>query len=266
MGRIVALLYGVAAYAVFLVTILYGIGFVSGVIVPKTIDMGPEVPVSEAVGVNLLLLSLFAVQHSGMARQSFKQWFTRIVPRQVERSTYVLVASCLLLLLFYMWRPMPAVVWQAAGPAYTGLMAGSFAGWSVVFLSTFLINHCELFGLSQVIRNLTKSPEAEPRFRTPFLYKFVRHPLYLGFILAFWCAPVMTVGHLFFAAVTTAYIFVGIVLEERDLTRLFGDEYRHYRQRVAMLIPFPRKSSASESTAWESGLAADRPARNREVA
>jgi protein-S-isoprenylcysteine O-methyltransferase Ste14 len=266
MGRRSALLYGVAAYAVFLVTILYAIGFVSGVIVPKTIDTGPTVPVSEALGVNLLLLSLFAIQHSGMARQSFKQWLSRIVPRPVERSTYVLVASCLLLLLFYAWRPMPAVVWQVAGPAHTALMAGSFVGWGIVFLSTFLINHFELFGLNQVIRNLTKSHEAEPRFRTPFLYKFVRHPLYLGFIVAFWCAPVMTVGHLFFAVVTTVYIFVGIMLEERDLVRLFGDEYRHYRQRVAMLIPFPRKSRDSESASGEFGLVPDRPTRNRETA
>jgi protein-S-isoprenylcysteine O-methyltransferase Ste14 len=243
MSRLITFLYGLASYIVFFFTFLYAIGFVSGLIVPKAIDDGPVVPTTEALIVNLLLMSLFAIQHSVMARRQFKAWWTQYVPKSVERSTYVLFASLALVLLFWQWRPMPAVVWQVADPqialAITGL---SLVGWLIVLTSTFLINHFELFGLHQVANNLTGRSMPTPIFRTPLYYKFVRHPIYLGFIIAFWAAPTMTVGHLLFAAVTTAYIFVGILLEERDLVDLFGDEYRRYRDRVSMLVPW-RKSA-----------------------
>ena len=242
-GRIVAFLYGLASYVIFFVTFLYAIGFVCGLVVPKTIDTGMVVPITEALIVNVLLMSLFAIQHSVMARRQFKQWWTQFVPKSVERSTYVLFASLALVLLFWQWRPMPAVVWHIDNPqiamAVTGL---SFVGWLIVLTSTFLINHFELFGLHQVANNLAGRSMPTMRFRTPFYYQFVRHPIYLGFIIAFWAAPTMTVGHMLFAAVTTAYILVGILLEERDLVDLFGDEYRRYRDRVSMLVPW-RKSA-----------------------
>jgi protein-S-isoprenylcysteine O-methyltransferase Ste14 len=241
-GRLVAFLYGAASYVVFFLTFLYAIGFVSGLLVPKAINTGTVVPLTEALVANLLLMSIFAVQHSVMARKQFKQWWMQYVPKSVERSTYVLLASLALVLLFWQWRPLPTVVWQIGDPLVAkAVLALAFAGWLVVLTSTFLINHFELFGLHQVANNLAGRPMPAPRFRTPVLYKLVRHPIYLGFIIAFWAAPTMTVGHLLFAAVTTAYIFVGIALEERDLVDLFGDEYRRYKQRVSMLVPW-RKS------------------------
>jgi protein-S-isoprenylcysteine O-methyltransferase Ste14 len=244
MGRFAGFLFGLVAYLVFFGTILYAIGFVAGLVVPKAIDDGAIVPAVEALIVNLLLLTLFAVQHSVMARKPFKRWWTQFVPHAVERSVYVLLASLALILLFWQWRPMPAIVWQVADPAAAAaLMVLSLVGWLLVFTSTFLINHFELFGLHQVIINLAGRQMPEPRFKTPVLYKLVRHPIYLGFIVAFWAAPVMTVGHLLFAAVTTAYIFVGIFLEERDLVGQFGEQYQRYRAQVGMLIPFRRKAS-----------------------
>jgi protein-S-isoprenylcysteine O-methyltransferase Ste14 len=250
MQRISALLYGTIAYVLFFATILYAIGFVTGLPVPKTIDEGPVVPPAEAVIVNLLLTSLFAVQHSVMARPAFKAWWTQFVPKSVERSTYVLFASLALDLLFWQWRPMPDAIWQVANSQTAIAIQGlSLAGWAIVFASTFLINHFELFGLQQVANNLVGRDTPPPVFKTPVLYKIVRHPIYLGFIIAFWAAPIMTVGHMLFAVVTTAYIFVGIALEERDLIALFGDEYRRYRSRVSMIIPFIRGSSATTSKA-----------------
>jgi methanethiol S-methyltransferase len=242
-GRFLAFVYGFTSYAIFFVTFLYAIGFVSGLMVPKTIDSGAVGPMSEAIIVDLVLMSVFAIQHSVMARRQFKQWWTRLVPKPVERSTYVLFSSLALVLLFWQWRPIPAVVWEITNPVIAMAILGlSLIGWLTVLTSTFLINHFELFGLHQVASNLTGHPMPEPRFRTPLYYKFVRHPIYLGFIIAFWAAAVMTTGHLLFAAVTTAYIFVGIFLEERDLVDLFGDDYRRYKDRVSMLLPW-RKST-----------------------
>ena len=242
-GRFLAFVYGFASYAIFFVTFLYAIGFVAGLAVPKTIDTGTIVPMPEAIIVNLLLMSVFAIQHSVMARKQFKQWWTRLVPKSVERSTYVLFSSLALVLLFWQWRPIPAVVWEITDPRIAMAILGlSLVGWLIVLTSTFLINHFELFGLHQVTSNLTGHPMPEPRFRTPLYYKFVRHPIYLGFIIAFWAAATMTTGHLLFAAVTTAYIFVGILLEERDLVDLFGEDYRRYRDRVSMVLPWPKST------------------------
>jgi len=238
MGRVIALLYGLIAYLAFVITVLYAIGFVGGLYVPKTIDDGAAVPVMQALVINVALMSLFAIQHSVMARPQFKQWWTRLVPKSIERATYVLFASLVLLALFWQWRPIPIVAWQIAQPQIAAAVTAlSFAGWLIVFGSTFLINHFELFGLHQVTNNLTRRPMPAPRFRTPLLYGFVRHPLYLGFIIAFWAAPTMTFGHLLFAAVTTAYILFAIQLEERDLIDIFGDDYRRYKTRVSMLVP-----------------------------
>lgn len=241
--RTVAFLYGLIAYAVFFVTFLYAIGFVEGLIVPTTIDTGIIAPTMTAVIINLALMSVFALQHSIMARKQFKRWWTQFVPPSVERTTYVLLASLALALLLWQWRPMPAVMWHVANPGIAMLLTAlSFLGWLIVLTSTFLINHFELFGLHQVANNLSGRPMPAPRFREPLYYRFVRHPIYLGFIIAFWAAPTMTAGHLLFAVVTTAYILVGIQLEERDLIDLFGDQYRAYKDRVAMLVPW-RKSA-----------------------
>ncbi len=241
-SRSIAFLYGLVAYVTFFGTIVYAIGFVSGFIVPKTIDTGAASPTGIALVIDLAMMSLFAVQHSVMARKPFKQWWTQFIPRSIERSTYVLFASLTLLLLFWQWRPIPAVIWRIEEPEIAAVITGlSLLGWVMVFTSTFLINHFELFGLHQVTTNLVGREMPAPTFRTPLYYKFVRHPIYLGFIIAFWAAPTMTAGRLLFAAVTTAYILVGIMLEERDLVDLFGDEYRDYRRRVSMLVPW-RKS------------------------
>jgi methanethiol S-methyltransferase len=219
-------------------------------IVPKHIDSGAVGPISEALHVNVTLISAFATQHSVMAPRQFKEWWIRYVPKTVERSTYVLLSSLALIALFVQWQPIPGVVWQiedlSAALAVTVL---SFAGFGLVLSSTFLIKHFELFGMNQVAYHLVGRQMAPHRFRTPLFYKFVRHPLYLGFIVAFWAAPTMTVGHLLFAAVTTAYIFVGIALEERDLIDVFGDEYRRYKARVSMIMPWPKADNSAESLA-----------------
>ena len=238
MGRLIALLYGLLCYAFFFITFLYAIGFVENLVVPQTIDVGPEAPVAEALIVNLIVMSLFAIQHSVMARPQFKQWWMQFVPKPVERSTYVLFSSAALALLCWQWRPITSVIWHVENPTVATLLTVvSLLGFLLALTSTFLINHFELFGVHQVVNNFSARPMPSIRFRTPLLYKFVRHPLYLGFIIAFWVTPTMTAGHLLFATVTTAYVFVGILLEERDLVDVFGDEYRRYRQRVSMLVP-----------------------------
>ena len=243
MGRLLGFVYGTVVYLFFFATFLYAIGFVAGVGVPKTIDTGPPTPLTAALIIDVVLMSIFALQHSVMARPAFKRWWTKIIPRAIERSTFVLLASLALALLIWQWRPIPAVIWHVHGTtAADALFALGAVGWIIVLLSTFLINHFELFGLHQVANNLVGKSMPAPRFRTPMFYKLVRHPIYLGFIIAFWATPFMTGGHVLFAAVTTAYIFVGIALEERDLIVVFGDQYRNYRRHVSMIVPLPARS------------------------
>lgn len=245
MARLIALVYGVVAYVVFLASTLYAIGFVGNLVVPKTIDSGEPSPLSEALLVNTLLLGLFAIQHSVMARQGFKRWWTRFVPPSVERSTYVLFSSLALLVIFWQWRPIPELVWTVENTsAATALNVVFWFGWGMVLVSTFLISHFEFFGLSQVFARFFERQLPEPAFKTPFLYRSTRHPLYLSFLLAFWSTPVMSAGHLLFSLATTAYILAAIQLEERDLIQLFGDQYRRYRREVPMLFPWPRRKSA----------------------
>ena len=240
MAGVAALIYGVVAYGFTLVALLYLIGFVGNVIVPKSIDSGTAGPLLQSVIVDTMLIGLFAIQHSVMARQGFKRWWTRIVPPSVERSTYVLFASFALLILYWQWQPIPAPVWTVHNPTAASVLEGIFwLGWVVLVASTFLISHFELFGLAQVFGRLFGKPVADAKFRAPLLYRHVRHPIYLGVLLAVWATPAMTVGHLQFAMLITGYILIGIQLEERDLIRQFGDQYRRYRQRAAMLVPLP---------------------------
>jgi protein-S-isoprenylcysteine O-methyltransferase Ste14 len=221
----------------FFFTFLYAIGFIGNVIVPKSLDSGATDPWTTALAIDLGLLSLFAVQHSVMARRGFKRLLTRVVPAAAERSTYVLASSVALLLLFWQWRPLGGVIWTIENPAGRALLYGAFGfGWALVLYATFVINHFDLFGLRQSWRGFRGLPQAELQFVTPFLYRVVRHPLYLGWLLTFWSTPTMTVTHLLFAGVTTAYIFVAIQLEERDLMRAHP-EYVAYRERVPMIIP-----------------------------
>jgi protein-S-isoprenylcysteine O-methyltransferase Ste14 len=247
MGGIASVLYGTVVYMLFFVTFLYAIAFTGNLPVPKTIDSGPEGPLVPALVIDTLLLGLFAIQHSVMARPAFKRWWTRFVPHAVERTTYVLLASLALVALFVHWHPILAPVWTVTNPA--GILAIQvvfWLGYGLVLLSTFLLNHFELFGLRQVWARLRGRTLPEPVFRTPFIYKRTRHPLYLGFLLAFWAAPTMTAGHLLFAVATTGYILIGIWLEERDLIALFGDQYRRYREQVSMLIPLPGRKAKPE--------------------
>jgi protein-S-isoprenylcysteine O-methyltransferase Ste14 len=238
LSRVISLAYGIVCYLIFFGTFLYAIGFVGNLIVPKSIDSGSVVSLGETLAGDLLFLGLFAVQHSVMARPAFKRWWTRIVPAHLERSTYVLATSLLLALLFWQWRPMPGVVWDIQGIVLAAALWGLFAfGWVVVLLSTFLIDHFDLFGLRQVYHFFRGEPYIPPSFHTPLLYRVVRHPIMLGFLIAFWATPIMTWGHLLFAVMTTAYIFLGISLEEWDLRHTFGSTYDEYRQQVGMIVP-----------------------------
>lgn len=242
MNKSLALGYGAFCYLVFLVVFVYSIGFVGDLVVPRSVDRGVTAPAVEAVVVDVGLLALFAVQHSAMARPSFKRWWTRVIPAPIERSTYVLMASLVLALMFWQWRPIPRVVWdvtQEPGRALLWLLFG--LGWVTVLLSTFLINHFDLFGLRQVYLAWRERPYTALGFRTSMLYRAVRHPIMVGFIVAFWATPIMTTGHLLFAAATTAYILIAVRLEERDLAAELGQQYRDYRDRVPMLVPGLRR-------------------------
>lgn len=247
--RVLALIYGIWCYAVFFATFVYAIGFVGGVVAPKGIDSGEPAALAASLAINLSLLSVFAVQHSVMARPAFKRWWTRFVPQPIERSTYVLASSLALILLFWFWRPLPAVLWDIEAAPFRLATWGVFwLGWLMVLVSTFLINHFDLFGLRQVYLFATGRSYTSVGFRTPGLHKWVRHPIMLGFVIAFWAAPTMTAGHLLFAAVTTAYVLLAIQLEERDLASFHGEEYRAYQRQVRMLIPIRRlKSDGIES-------------------
>lgn len=243
-GRIFSFIYGILAYVIFLGSFLYAIGFVGDFFVPKTINTGTEASsLIEALLINAGLLSLFAVQHSVMARPGFKKWWTKIIPPHIERSTYVLISSLILILLYWQWRPLTDIIWSVEAGLWHSVLTGLFwLGWGLVLLSTFQINHFDLFGLRQVYLHL-KNKEITPiQFKEPLLYRYMRHPLMLGFIIAFWAAPYMTLGHLVFSIATTGYIFVGIWFEERDLIRYHGEKYKEYRKRVRMLIPIPKKN------------------------
>ena len=238
--RLIVFAYGALCYAVFLATFLYAVGFVGNVFVPTTLDGPAAGSLASALAVDLGLLLLFALQHSVMARPAFKRWWTKFVPEPAERSTYVLASSLALIALFALWRPLGGTVWAADG-ALAGALIGLCAfGWSLVLISTFLINHFDLFGLRQVWLELRGVPYTHIGFRTPGPYKLVRHPLYVGWLFAFWATPVMTAAHLVFALATTGYILIAIQLEERDLVAALGEDYRAYRRRVPMLIPFLR--------------------------
>lgn len=242
MGAIFSFLYGLAAYGACLAALLYLIGFSGDVLVPRSVDSGRVAPLAEALWIDALLLSLFAVQHSVMARSGFKRWWTRIVPQALERSTYVLAASLALALFFWQWRPIASpIVWRIGDAAVAQLLWAIFwLGWGLVLLSTFLINHFELFGLHQVFARLTGRRMPAPEFKTPLLYRYVRHPLYLGILLTLWSVPFMTAGHLLFSAGMSGYILIGIWFEERDLIAQFGERYRRYAADVGMLLPRPR--------------------------
>jgi protein-S-isoprenylcysteine O-methyltransferase Ste14 len=245
MKRVLILLYGAACYAVFLVTFLYAVAFLGNFLIDNSIDAAPRVGIGAAIATNIALLAVFALQHSIMARPAFKRWWTRAVPPPAERSTYVLFSSLALLLLFWLWQPIGAVIWSVQSTAGKALLYTGYAsGWILLLVATFLIDHFDLFGLRQSWLYFRGRPYADLAFRTPGLYKVVRHPIYVAWLLTFWCTPVMTAAHLLFALMTTAYILIAIQLEERDLIRAFP-EYESYRRTVPMLIPFKRRAKTA---------------------
>ena len=253
--RIASFAYGLISYAIFFCTFVYAAGFQSNLVVPKSIDNGPFTPLGQSIVINLILLTLFGLQHTIMARPGFKAWWTTIIPAQIERATYVLISSLLIILLFWQWRPMPAAIWYFPnGGAYWLLMGGLFAGFGLVLVSSFLIDHFDLFGLRQVYLHLRGVEYTPKKFSTPFLYKYIRHPLYVGWFLSFWCTPSMTQGHLLFAAVWTAYILIAIPFEERDLVKFLGEPYNRYRAGTPMFLPWRiKKSPAASEPSTEPG-------------
>lgn len=248
--RILVFVYGAVCYAMFLGVFLYAIGFLGNVIVPKSIDSEPQVPIGQALAINFVLLAVFGLQHSVMARPGFKRWWTQYVPKPAERSTYVLFTNVALILLFVFWQPMGGVVWNVENPVGQFILIALFvSGWLIVLVTTFLINHFDLFGLRQVWLYLIGREYTHLRFRTPGPYRYVRHPLYVGWLLAFWATPTMTAAHLTFAAGTTLYILVAIYYEERDLISHFGSKYVEYRKQVPALIPTGRKRARTSEDA-----------------
>jgi protein-S-isoprenylcysteine O-methyltransferase Ste14 len=247
MKKIASLLYGLVCYLAFFGTILYAIGFAGNLVVPKTIDGEPETPILNAILVNALLLLLFALQHSIMARPAFKRWWADFIPVHLERSTYVLLASLCLMLMMWQWQPIGGIIWSTGNETVkTILLITYLTGWAIVFVSTFLINHFDLFGLRQVWLHFRGKPYTPLPFRLPLFYRFVRHPLYLGFLIAFWSTPVMTAAHLLFAVLTTGYILTAIQLEEKDLVTHFGEKYRTYKKWAPMIIPFSKRKPVSK--------------------
>ena len=248
MSRVIAFVYGVVCYVFFFASFLYAAGFVGGFLVPLSLDSAPTGPFGTSLLIDLGLLALFAVQHSVMARKQFKAWWTTIVPAPIERSTYVLFSSLALILLFWQWRPLGGVVWDVQNSAGRGLLLAGFGfGWLLVLVTTFVINHFDLFGLRQTWRSFRGRPQVPVPFVTPMLYRTVRHPLYVGWLFAFWCTPTMTVTHLLFAAATSAYILIAIQLEERDLMTAHP-EYAEYRRQVPMIVPrLPQSVSTTDS-------------------
>jgi protein-S-isoprenylcysteine O-methyltransferase Ste14 len=247
MKKPISLLYGFISYLAFLGTILYAIGFVGNLVVPKTIDGEPELPLVNAILTDVLLLLIFALQHSIMARPSFKSWWAKFVPSHLERSTFVLLASLCLILMMWQWQPVGGVVWSTENETLKTILLMSYlSGWAIVFLSTFLINHFDLFGLRQVWLYATGRSYTDLPFRVPAFYKLVRHPLYLGFLVAFWSTPFMTATHLLFAGLTTGYILTAIRFEERDLLVSFGETYRNYKRWVPMIIPFSKRKTENK--------------------
>jgi protein-S-isoprenylcysteine O-methyltransferase Ste14 len=245
-GRVACFIYGAVTYGLFVVVFAYAAGFVGNIVVPKSIDSGTPGPIGKAILINALLLGLFAVQHTIMARPWFKQRWTKIVPKPIERSTFVLATCLIFILMFWQWRPMPEVIWSVENRFGQYLLNGLFAlGWVIVLYSSFCIDHFDLFGLRQVVLHLRGREYTHPGFATPWIYRFVRNPLMLGFLFAFWSTPVMTQGHLLFAVLTTGYILVGISFEERDIAAHLGDSYREYRARTPMLFPWPKRRSAA---------------------
>ena len=236
--RTLILLYAILSYGVFVASFLYALGFFANMVVPKSIDVGGQASFGEAMAVDLAVLGLFALQHSLMARPAFKQWWTRIIPSAAERSTYVLLSSLALILIYWLWLPIPAIIWQTDGLAAAVLFCLQGTGWLIALGSTFMIDHFDLFGLKQGLGAMRGVASSAPTFQIRWLYRLVRHPLMVGFLIAFWAAPVMTLGHLVFAIMTTLYIFGALPFEERDLIVALGQPYEEYRSRVPMLVPF----------------------------